>query len=145
MCSESTYDVSTFGSPWPYRSYQLAFYNEFIAPHQEIYGKTFDVYAEIQADGGNVSDADIRKRLDEVKLIRKNFVRINVLCHSYSSFVLEENPSMSVDQLTSNVGGTPSLWMGITTTLFVDVIELLWNILIHIKSLILHVYHAYKN
>ena len=112
LCSEYSYETKAIGSPWPHRSDQLAFYNRFVAPRPEIYGNSFDVYAEIQADVGNVSDAEVLRRVDEAKLIRKNFIRINVPFNSHSSIELEENPSMTVDALTSSIGGAVSLWIG---------------------------------
>ena len=128
-CSEYTYDVTTIRSPWPHRSYQLSLYTKYIAPHPEIYGNKFDVYAEIQTDVGNVSDAEIIKRLDDTKLIQKNFIRVSVLFDSlYSSIELVTSPTMTVDLLTSSVGGIMSLWLGLTTIFIFEVIDLLYSV-----------------
>ena len=90
-----------------HRSNQLAFPNKYIESYPEIYGNKFDVYDEIQADVGNVSDVEIMRRLDETKLIRKNFVRNSVFFDSYSRIDIRENPSITVDHLVSSIGGTP--------------------------------------
>ena len=132
LCSEYTYDLTTFGSPLPHRFYQLAFYNEYVAPHPEIYGNKFDIYADIRSDVGNVSDAGIMRHLDDVKLMRKNFVRISDLFDSYSIFEIKENSTMTVDNLVSSVGGALSLWMGITATFLIEVLELFYNIVYNI-------------
>ena len=131
MCSELTYDVTTAGSPWPHRFDQLAFYDKYIAPRPKIYGNKFDVYAKIQADVGDVGKAKIAKRLDETTLIRKNFVGISVLFESYSNIEIEESPTVTVDLLTSLFVGALCLWMGITTTFLIEVVELVYNIFAH--------------
>ena len=128
-CIEYTYDVTTIGSPWPHHSYQLAFYNKYIAPHPEIYGNKFDVYARIQTDVANVSNAEIIKRLYDEKLIRKNFIRVNVLFDSYASIEIVTSAVMTVDQLTSSVGGALGLWIGITTIFVMEMIDLLYKLL----------------
>ena len=97
LWNEYTYDVNVFRSPWPHRDHQLAFYDKYIDAHPEIYGNKFDAYAEIQADVGNVSDAEI------LKLIRKHFIRVVVLFDSYSSIELEESPSMNMDNSDNNL------------------------------------------
>ena len=139
-CSEYTYAVTTIGSPWPHHSYQLAFYIQHIAPHPEIYGNKFDEYAEIQADVGNVSDAEIIKRLDGTSLMLKNFIRVSVLFDSYSSIEIVESASMTVDQLTSSIGGALSLWMGITTIFIIEVIDLLYSVF----NVIFNIYKTLK-
>ena len=105
----------------------------------------FDVYAEIQADVGKVSDAEIMRRLDATKLIRRNFVRVSVLLDSYTSIEFEENPAMTVDSLTSSVGGTLHLWLGMTITFVVEIVDLLYNVLLSIYSYIKKVYCVNRN
>ena len=109
MCSDQSYEVTSHGSPWPHRSDQLAFYKKYIAPYPKIYDTQFDVYAEILANVGNVSNVEILRRVEETKIIRKNFLNINVLFDSYSSIEIDESPLLTVDYLISNVGGTLSL------------------------------------
>ena len=127
-CTEYTYKGSAAGAPWPHRSYQLAFYNKYIAPHPEIYGSRFDVYAEIQVDARNLSDADIIRRLDATKLIRKNFVRVDVLFDWQLSLEFEETPSITVDAMPANFGGALSLYLDISLIFVIELVDLLYNI-----------------
>ena len=73
-CSEYTYYVTTFGSPWPHRSYQLAFYDEYTAPHSEIYGNKFDV-GDRTTFGRHETDAEeFRSRLRPLRRQMKHRV-----------------------------------------------------------------------
>ena len=131
-CSEWTYDVRAVGSPWPHRSFQLAFYDDYIKKNPDIYGNHFDIYQNISDLVGNVTDEDIMNLIDDAQLIENNFVRIDVLFDSYSSLELAEVPAMTVELLASNIGGTLSLWMGLTTIALIEIIELLYNLLVAI-------------
>ena len=127
-CKEYTYDASVSDAPWPHRSYQLAFYNKYIAPHSEIYGNKFDIYADIQADIGNLSEEQVLKRIDATKLIRRNFMRVDVLFDSNLSFELEQTPAITVDMMPSNVGGALTLYLDISLIFIVEIVDLLYNI-----------------
>ena len=70
------------------------------------------------------------KRVDATSpLIDQNFLRLTVLFDSYSSPALEEVPAMTTEVLAANIGGTMSLWMGLTTMALIELIELLYNVL----------------
>ena len=126
-CQEYSYDVRIDDAPWPHRTYQLAFYETFIAPHQDIYGNRFDVYGEIAKLVGNITGVEVMTMIDNAKLIKENFVRVDVLFDSYSSLELAEVPAMTDERLAANIGGVLSLWMGITTIALIEIIELLYN------------------
>ena len=112
----------------------MFFYNEYIASHPEIYGPKFDIYKEIQADVGNVSHGEIMKQLDDLKRIRNNFVKINLLFDTHSGLELEESPSMTIYLWTSTVGGTLILWIGVTTTFLMKIVELLYLIVLNLNT-----------
>ena len=126
-CDETIYDTTTTGAAWPNRFYKLAVYKYLIAGRPHRYGDKFDVYGKIMDDIGNVSDAEIADRIDAARVIDENFVSVKVYYESYTGIVLEDQPAMTVEQLASNIGGTLSLWMGITTIWFVELFEILYN------------------
>ena len=118
-------------------STSLAVYTKYTAPHPEIYCNKFDVYAEIQADVCNVGDAEILRRFDAMKLIRKNFVRVDVFFDSRLNLEFEETPTITVDATPANAGGAPSLYLDISLIFVIEFVDLLYNIL---HNLLLSIY-----
>ena len=55
----------------------------------------------------------------------------------YTSIEFKETPVIIVGQLTPNVGGILRLWMGVTITVAVEVIEMLYD-------LVASIYRAHK-
>ena len=129
-CTEYTYAATGNGSPWPNKSYKLAFYDAYVANSSAIYGHKFDVYARIKAQISNASDDVIMERLAASTLIEENFLQLNVVFDSYMSLEFDDLPAMTVELLAANVGGTLSLWLGVTLMAIVEVVELVYKVVL---------------
>ena len=61
-------------------------------------------------------------------LIRRNFLQLNVIFDRRRPLVVNDNVEMTLIDLMSNLGGTFSLWLGVTTMFICEVVELLYVI-----------------
>ena len=66
---------------------------------------------------------EINQLLSDVKLIERNFLKINVIMDNYNPYVLTDKPAMTWETLLSAIGGCLSLWLGVTIMTFVEVAE----------------------
>jgi hypothetical protein len=108
-----------------FRSFQLTFYNKYIAGNP-IYGEKFDVYDRIQ--NSNLTPAETLDRLNSLQLLERNFLRLKILFDRRGIERLNNTSAMTWEDLASNVGGSLSLWIGITVMTFFELIELAYRL-----------------
>ena len=58
-------------------------------------------------------------------MIHRNFIQLNLAFAERHPYVISDTPSMPLESLLSNVGGTFSLWLGVTVMLLVEIVELI--------------------
>ena len=68
-------------------------------------------------------------RLRDVSLIRDNFVQLKFVLKSKNPFMLVDQPLMTADVMLSSIGGSLSLWLGITVMTFVEVAEFIYTMI----------------
>ena len=107
----------------------MAFYDKYTTGHPETYGIKFDFNAEIEANIGNVSVAETMRRLDEINLITKNCMRVDVVFEFQLSLEFAETPAITVDVMPAHVDGAMTLHLNISFMFIVDIIDLLYNII----------------
>ena len=129
-CEEVYYDVSVTSAPWPHISQQMAFYKSYIKSNPSIYGNRFDAYEEVLNSSGNHSETQTMSRLRNINLIRDNFLQLKFVLKSRIPFVLVDQPLMNASLMISSIGGSPSLWLGITVMTFAEVIEFMYTLLV---------------
>ena len=129
-CDEVYYDISVTSAPWPHISQQMAFYKSYIKSNPNIYGNRFDAYEEVLNSSGNQSDTQIMNRLRNINLIRDNFLQLKFVLKSRIPFVLVDQPLMNANSMISSIGGSLSLWLGITVMTFAEVIEFIYTLLV---------------
>ena len=101
----------------------MAFYDRFIANSpKRHFGDNFDVYRQIKQS--NLTSAEEMARLDNVSIIEKNFLRLNIVFGQRGLETLNSTAAMTWEDLASNVGGSLALYIGFTVMTFVELIEL---------------------
>ena len=131
-CDDVQYDMSFVSAPWPKRFFKLAFYHRYLEGLEKVYGSKFSAFAVISAKmaAGNHSRAQLILDVDNTNLIETNFLTVNIYFDSYTSLVMADQPAMTVEMLAAAIGGTLSLWMGLTTIALVELVELLYSVLL---------------
>ncbi len=137
-CSERLYKYDSGSSPWPAESYQLHFYDKYIAG--KTYEQHFAVYknlslkarkARIYKNYTEEFMREIHEQLKATDIMARNFAQLNVYFDKLMVTMLDYEESISVATLLSNVGGSLNLWIGITFCTIIELIDLLYRILCH--------------
>ena len=101
----------------------MEFYNSVIK--DQSFANKYIIYDNISdmVTKGNITEANhlIYQSKD---LIYDNFVKVNVRLGSTSSVHYKDKPSLTLSGLSSSLGGTLSLYCGITVFVLAEVIEL---------------------
>ena len=126
-CNEMYYDVQTNVVPWPHKSRQLSFYENFIR-NSTGFGDDFAAYEQIYLDQNNANISTTLQRLSSLNLIEQNFVRVHISLNRPNPLHLTDYPAMTFETFLSSVGGCLSLWLGVTIMTFVEVVEYIFNI-----------------
>ena len=130
-CQETLYDISLDEAPWPHTSQQLAFYDEYIKDKIE-YGIHFDSYRALsnnfREDFSSMNN--IYDQLLTFDAIEKNFLQINVVMKSNKPYLLTDKEQFTWDVMLSNIGGTLSLWFGLTFLMLLELVEFLYNLIV---------------
>ena len=143
-CIEFQYQTSTSSARWPQRSLRRAFYDKYIL-NRIIRGKRFvDSYYYYDADyfvqnstilrqnNASVDDGSSRQRRrlsgSELNRLIGGFLRVNVHFDARGVQMLNDTASMTWDALVAAVGGSLSLWIGVTAMTFVEIAELVYVI-----------------
>jgi Amiloride-sensitive sodium channel len=91
-----------------------------------MYGDKFDEYRQIQ--NSNLSASDTLDRLDSLRLLERNFLRVKILFDRRGIETLNNTSAMTWEDLASNIGGSLSLWIGITVMTLFELIELAYRL-----------------
>ena len=135
-CQEKLYVYDSASSPWPGESYQLHFYDKYIAG--KPYAKRFQMYgvlaneARIARIYNNYSLeflGEIHDKLRKTELMSRNFAQLNVYFDKAMVTELKDEESITVPTLLANVGGSLNLWIGITFCTLIELIDLIYRLL----------------
>ena len=64
-------------------------------------------------------------RVRQLDLVHRNFIQLNLAFAEQHSYIIADSPSMTTDDILSNIGGTFSLWLGMNLMFLVEIVELL--------------------
>ncbi|XP_074644231.1 FMRFamide-activated amiloride-sensitive sodium channel-like [Tubulanus polymorphus] len=127
-CNHVTYRAQTMQTFWPDLPYHLPFYHRFIK-HKSFADK-FAIYENIT----KIATVDLKKAmamLQENNLIRYNFIKVTVIQEQGYVKRNVESIKVTLPSLLSQIGGTLSLYVGVTAIVVVEVFELLSNLCKH--------------
>jgi Amiloride-sensitive sodium channel len=65
------------------------------------------------------------RRLD---LITKNFIQLNVVFEQPHPYTVTDKPAMTIDIMLSAVGGSLSLWLGMTIMFVFEILEFIYAV-----------------
>ena len=126
-CNKIEYGVNMAKSSWPDKTYQLAFYSKYIKPNPKLYNLseyTLHERAYQDLQNGSVSQSLLTQIYTE-NLIGKRFLFVIVEFDYAMVELLGETASITWDTLASNIGGSLSLWLGITVMTIAEFMELI--------------------
>ena len=103
------------------RSFQLSFYNKYLAGNPKFAGM-FDWYGTMSLS--NLTSDQLFAVLGQSDLLSRNFLRLTVLFERRGIEVENSTAAMTWDGLASNVGGSLSLWVGVTVMTLFELVEL---------------------
>jgi hypothetical protein len=67
-------------------------------------------------------------QFDRLNLIQKNFIQLNFVMKHQNPYVITDKPAMTADGLLSNVGGSLSLWLGMTVMFVFEIVEFIYSL-----------------
>ena len=129
-CVENIYEYTYGVAPWPHLSHQLAFYRKYIRGNTQIYQDHFTPYENIDfADSSkSLPQSTILDQLANVGLIESNFLKVNILQKYPTPYVMTDQAQMTWETMLANIGGSLSLWLGITVMTLAEVAEFIYSI-----------------
>src|SRR6218665_2486968 len=131
QCDELSYEFTTSSAPWPHVSTQLIFADamKVLSPSYE---SKFNIYRSILDEyNSNGNSSETLRQLGQTDLIQKNFLQLNIFFEGYRTMVLRDVPSLTPEKLLGIIGGTLSLWLGISIMTLVEVMEFICT-LVHL-------------
>ena len=131
-CKENIYEYTYGVAPWPHLSHQLALYRRYIKGNTQIYQDHFSPYEQIYSDEGSKSlpPNTISNQLANLDLIRNNFLKVNILQKYPTPYVMTDKPQMTWETMLANIGGSLSLWLGITVMTLAELAELAYSVVL---------------
>lgn len=103
---------------------------------QECDSLTYEVspYSEVITASGNFNKmpdymSNLNRNFTDYEHLKRSFISINVFYPKLKYTVIEQDPKMNLSDLVSNVGGILGLFLGVSFLTFVELIELVAEIL----------------
>lgn len=134
-CEENLYDVVVSSAPWPHVTKQLDFFATYIHRHEDynIKRERFQAYGDILNEYPTLSADELVEKLRQVHLLEENFIQLNVIFDKMNPMTLKSVPSVTTEKLLSLIGGTLSLWLGITVVNAVEFIDFIYAVLLAVR------------
>ena len=126
-CSETQYDISSSSAYWPNIHYHLAFY-EFYIRDDDRYREKFEAYERILNNSYSQCDAETLEELRKLQLIEKNFLEVTVKMSQRLVQLADDVPQLALSTVVSNLGGSLSLFLGVSIMTAAEIIELIYSL-----------------
>ena len=126
-CTEHQYPVQTSLIAWPSLNQGFEnFFNAYIMgrPGSEIFEP---VHQYIQKNCSNAAECLLLQQQAD-SLIRNNFLKFSFYLRDNYYSITEEQPKIEIVELISQCGSILNLWSGITVIIFIEILELCYNL-----------------
>ena len=67
------------------------------------------------------------RRFSTMDLITKNFMQVNLVFRYDNPYIVSDKPAMAPENMLSNIGGSLSLWLGMTVMFFFEILEFVYT------------------
>lgn len=127
-CKETSYHYSGKSAPWPDASQQLSFYKSQVANSTIPGVEEFNEYRTLLEEklSQNKTDAEILQSLKKLHKLQDNFVQIYIKLENEFPQLYTDVAMINPSSVISYIGGTLSLWLGITAMTLVELIEFIY-------------------
>ena len=135
-CEENQYDVVVSTAPWPHVTKQLDVFATYISGkgYDNIKREKFVEYGDIWNASKTLSAEEVVRRLGQLHRLEENFIQLNVIFDKMNPMTLRSVPAVTSEKLLSLVGGTLSLWLGITVVNAIEFIDFLYAVLLAVRK-----------
>ncbi|ESO10574.1 hypothetical protein HELRODRAFT_167076 [Helobdella robusta] len=129
-CEKTVYDTYIATSPWPQPALQLSIFGRYIfnctrtdERVRQRYSKYLQLYYDFLSNSGqNFTEHS------ELKQIQESLLVVKLVMKDTFPLFLRDQPAITWDAMFGIIGGTLSLWLGITVSTGVELIELIYLI-----------------
>jgi hypothetical protein len=143
-CMETSYDQSISMSYWPEEFYQFSLLetlsmkakhsSELVKEAFDTLNSTLQKYTDYLSQGIEV-EYDINDQIKLArasKIIRQNFMRLNVYFQDLRVTEYTQIPTYSMASLLSDIGSVMILWLGFSMLSFIEMFELIMVLIMHL-------------
>uniref|UniRef100_A0A1I8IN20 Acid-sensing ion channel 1 n=1 Tax=Macrostomum lignano TaxID=282301 RepID=A0A1I8IN20_9PLAT len=126
-CHSLAFKSTAYQSLWPPKTNELDFYRLRVRNNSMLAGK-FSVYSRLDSlvQSGQAAKAADLLQSEEGNLIRDNFLRLRVFRPDFARTVTREKLQITLEALISQIGGSFSLWGGLTVITSVELLEFIY-------------------
>lgn len=139
-CNETYYDVTIHSiGDWPHVSYYTDFFLKFVEPYlnqsedMATYFKPFQM-AIYEFRQKKISLNDLTDFFGRSSLLKSNFLQVSFQFRQLNPVIICDYPEYTWESMLSLIGGSFSLWLGITIMTAVEVLEFCINIGLIVKN-----------
>ena len=132
-CRSTTYDPNLYLTQWPQQAYQLAFYKQYISNLDIEYLNHFSDFEKAEEIMDQNEEGGFEE-LDKIDSLSKNFIKTRIFYPEYHIRYVTDSHKYSMASFLGNFGGILNFYCGITVIVLVEILELLYNILLHLRD-----------
>ena len=139
-CNETYYDVTIHSmGDWPHVSYYMDFFVKFVEPYlnqsEEManYFKPFRMAID-EFRQKKITLNDLTDIFGRSSLLKSNFLQVSFQFRQLNPVVICDYPDYTWESMLSFIGGSFSLWLGITMMTAVEVLEFCINVVMIVKN-----------
>ena len=126
-CNDIHYETQFLTAPWPVLEQTLPFYALNIK--NRSYADMFGIYGEILTEQEVNGSTVAREMLLKQDIIQRNFARIQIKLDFSKIYIYKDVPTFTFTSFVSSLGGLLNLYSGISCVVFIEIIDLFYNIL----------------
>ncbi|ESO10573.1 hypothetical protein HELRODRAFT_167075 [Helobdella robusta] len=133
-CEKTVYSTYIAISPWPQPALQLNLFGSYIyncTKTDEDVKTRYSKYLQLYDDDDDIQIDSIQSvnSISELTQIQESLLVVKLIMKDTFPFYLIDQPAITWDSMLGIIGGTLSLWLGITVSTGVELLELVYLII----------------